>query len=140
MVMSAVCDPKSFEILALVRYTQVDSQFLLLKTGISEKAFYSRMSKLIKAGIVSRKNSKYSLTSLGEVVSHCMDLLTAAIENYWRLQALDTLSILPSSEYIKTTKILLGNQRIATILMQNLQRSHTDHLIVLNAVASPTRI
>lgn len=137
MIMSAVCDPKSFEILTLVRYAEADSRFLLLKTGMSGKAFYSRMSRLLKSGIVSRKNSKYLVTSFGEVVTYCLDLIAAALENYWRLQALDSLSVLPNSEYIKTTKILLGNQRIRTILTHGLELSQTDHLSVLNAAAPP---
>jgi hypothetical protein len=140
-VMSAVCDPKSFHILATVGRAEVDSHFLLLETRLSTKAFYSRMSRLLKAGIISKKNKKYVLTSFGEVVFYCLDLIAAALNNYWRLNALDSLSVLdtlPKSEYIKTTKILLGNQQIATILVQHLEQSQNDHSISLNVAPLST--
>ncbi len=133
-VMTAVCDAKSFNILATVAHAEVDSQFLLLETRLSTKAFYSRMSRLLKAGIISKKNRKYVITSLGEVVFYCLDLIASALNNYWRLSALDSLSALdtlPKSEYIKTTKILLGNQRIGTILVQHLEQSQNDNSISL---------
>lgn len=133
MVMSSVCDPKTFEILTLVRQAAANSQFLLLKTELSKKTFYSRMAKLLKAGIISRKSGKYLLSSFGEVVYCCVDLIVTALKSYWRLNALDSLSILPKSEYIKTTKILLGNQRIRTILTQGLDQSQTDHFAILDA-------
>ena len=139
-VMSAVCDPKSFHILTTVGHAEVDSQFLLLETRLSTKAFYSRMSRLLKAGIISKKNKKYVLTSFGEVVFYCLDLIAAALNNYWRLNALDSLSALPKSEYIKTTKILLGNQQIGTVLVHHLGQSQNDHSISLNVAPLSTKI
>jgi predicted transcriptional regulator len=97
MVMSAVCDPKSFYFLTIVVRAKVVSQLLLSETGLSPKAFYSRMSRLLKAGILSKKKRKYVLTSFGEVVFYCLDLTAAALYNYWRLSALDSLSMLEIS-------------------------------------------
>jgi hypothetical protein len=136
--MSAVCDPKSFHILTTVGRAEVDSHFLLLETRLSTKAFYSRMSRLLKAGIISKKNRKYVLTSFGEVVFYCLDLIAAALNNYWRLNALDSLSALPKSEYIKTAKILLGSQQIGMVLVHHLEQSQNDHSISLNVAPLST--
>jgi hypothetical protein len=141
-VMEAISDAKSFYILTAVAHAEVDSQFLLSKTRLSTRAFYFRMSRFLKAGIISRKNGKYSLTSFGEIVYYVQDLIASALNNYWRLNALDSLSMLdtlPLSEYIKTTKILLGNQQIGKVLVQHLEQSKNNNsLMCLNAVPVST--
>ena len=41
---------------------------LLKKTNFTVKQYYSRLSAIVEAGLVTRKNRKYSLTSLGKIV------------------------------------------------------------------------
>jgi len=84
-VMMAISDKKSFYLLNKIAFAEVDSQFLLSETKLSVKAFYSRMSRLLKVGIISRKSGKYSLTSFGKIVYHAQDLIDTALNNYWNL-------------------------------------------------------
>jgi predicted transcriptional regulator len=135
MVMKAICDQQSFYILTIVAHAEIDSQLLLSETRLSTRVFYSRMSKILKAGIISRKKGKYSLTTFGEVVFYSLDLIASALNNYWRLSALDSLSLLdtfPPSEYIKTINILLGKQQIGIILIGHLEQSknNNQHAVV----------
>jgi hypothetical protein len=143
MVMDALSDTKSLYILSRVAVAEVDSQFLLSETRLSTRAFYSRMSRLLKLGIVSRKNGKYSLSSFGEIVYHAQDLIMAALNNYWRLSALDSLSMLdalPIAEYNKITSTLLGNQQIRKVLARQLEQiTNNDYPILLNAAPLSTQ-
>ena len=67
-VMMAISDKKSFYLLTKIAFAEVDSEFLLSETKLSAKAFYSRISRLLKVGIISIKSGKYSLTSFGKNV------------------------------------------------------------------------
>jgi hypothetical protein len=119
MVMAALSDAKSLYLLSKLALAEVDSQFLLSDTRLSAKAFYSRMSRLLKIGIISRKNGMYSLTSFGKIVYHAQDLIATALNNYWRLSALDSVGLieaLPITEYNKIVNTLLGDCLINKVL------------------------
>ena len=112
MVLTALSDTKSIYLLSKIALAEVDSQSLLSETSLSAKVFYSRMSRLWKVCITSRKNRKYSLTSFGKIVYDAQDLKATALNNYWRLSALDSVDMidaLPITEYNKISDTLLGD-------------------------------
>ena len=138
MVLAALSDTKSFYLLSKIALGDVDSQFLLSDTKLSPKAFYSRMSRLLKVGIISRNSGKYSLTSFGKIVCHAQALITTALNKYWRLCALDTLGMidsLPITEYNKISNTLLGDCLIKNVLVRQsgeLTTTKGESLICLN--------
>lgn len=89
----ALSDTKSFYLLSKIASADADSQSLLSETELSAKAFYSRMSCLLKIGIITRKGGKYSLTSFCKIVYHAQDLISTALNNYWRPRPLDSLGM-----------------------------------------------
>ena len=140
-VMVALSDAKSFYLLSKIAFAEVDSQFLLSETKLSVKAFYSRMSRLLKIGIITRKGGKYSLTSFGKIVHHAQDLIDTASNNYWRLSALDSLGMidaLPTMEYNKISNSLLGDSVIEKIIARQL-RVKAESPICLNAIPINTQ-
>ena len=140
-VMMAISDKKSFYLLTKIAFAEVDSQFLLSETKLSVKAFYSRMSRLLKIGIITRKSGKYSLTSFGKIVYHAQDLIDTGLNNYWRLSALDSLGMinaLPTKEYNKISNSLLGDSVIEKIIARQL-RANTESPICLNAIPINTQ-
>ena len=140
-VMMAISDKKSFYLLTKIAFAEVDSQFLLSETKLSVKAFYSRMSRLMKIGIITRKSGKYSLTSFGKIVYHAQDLIDTGLNNYWRLSALDSLGMinaLPTMEYNKISNSLLGDSVIEKIIARQL-RANTESPICLNAIPINTQ-
>jgi hypothetical protein len=90
------------------------------------------MDRLIKAGLVLRKNGKYFLTSLGSVVYEFHILIGVAVENYWKLIAIDSIEAsLPEDDlFVKERKriinALIGRNNIKNILNQNIpsDRNH----------------
>jgi hypothetical protein len=143
MVLAALSDTKSFYLLSKIALRDVDSQFLLSETKLSVKAFYSRMSRLLKVGIISRKSGKYSLTSFGKIVCHAQDLITTALNNYWRLSALDSLGMidsLPITEYNKISNTLLGDCLIKNVLVrQSGEMAKRESHICLNVIPIKTQ-
>jgi hypothetical protein len=141
MVLAVLSDTKSFYLLSKIALAEVDSEFLLSETRLTAKAFYSRMSRLLKIGIITRKGGKYSLTSFGKIVCHAQDLITRALNNYWRLSALDSLGMidaLPTMEYNKISNSLLGDCVIEKILALQLG-PNTESPICLNAIPINTQ-
>jgi len=49
------------------------------------------MSALTNAGLISRSNGKYFLTSFGKVVYEAQLLIEKAKQNYWKLRAIDAV-------------------------------------------------
>ena len=142
-VMAALSDKKSLYLLSKIAFAEVDSKFLLSDTRLSAKAFYSRMSRLLKVGIITRKSGKYSLTSFGKIVYHAQDLIATALNNYWRLSALDSLGIinaLPTTEYNKISNSLLGDCLIKKIISTAIRTiANTESPICLNAIPINTQ-
>lgn len=135
-VMDALSDTKSFYLLSRIAFAEADSQFLLSETRLSAKAFYSRMTRLLKIGVITRKSGKYSLTSFGKIVHHAQDLIATALNNYWRLSALDSLGMidaLPTREYNKISNSLLGSCVIEKILARQLE-ANIESPICTNAI------
>lgn len=64
---------------------------LSIQLKLSRKEYYSRMSRLMKAGMVKRKNGKHFLTAFGKVVHDSQVTLRKAVENHGTLMAIDCL-------------------------------------------------
>jgi len=142
-VMMAISDKKSFYLLTKIAFAEVDSEFLLSETKLSAKAFYSRMSRLLKIGIITRKSGKYSLTSFGKIVYDAQDLIATALNNYWRLSALDSVGMidsLPTIEYNKISNTLLGDCPFKNVLVrQSGEMAKSESLICLNVIPINTQ-
>jgi predicted transcriptional regulator len=81
----------------------------VLKTtfALTRKQYYSRMSELINAGLIIRKNGKYFLSSFGKIIYEAQMIIGISIQNYWKLKAVDSIDPssaspqLPTEEYDK---------------------------------------
>ena len=69
----------------------VKSQTLRAMDGISDKQYHTTTWKLMKQGLIARKQNVFSLTSLGRVVHHNMSKIDAAIKEYSALKAIDSV-------------------------------------------------
>ena len=97
-----------------------------LKTTLklTRRQYYSRMSGLVNAGLVTRKNGNYFVTSFGKIVYDAQLMIGKAVESYWKLKALDSFKLapsvdsqLPAEEHNKIIDTLMGdNNEIKDIL------------------------
>ena len=88
---------------------------------MTSKQYYSRMSALLKAGLVKRKSGRYNLTAFGKVVYDAQATIENAINNYWKLKAVDSIIEIseeaPKEEFNKIVDILIDNQQIRDSLI-----------------------
>jgi predicted transcriptional regulator len=118
-VLTAISDKESLELFRFIAADNEDSDGLRTKTNLTRKQYYSRLSRMTKAGLVKRKKGKHSLTAFGKVIYDAQTIVERAVNNYWRLKAIDSLEVssdLPQEERIKLIDSLLDNNHIKDIL------------------------
>jgi predicted transcriptional regulator len=118
-VLTAISDKESLELFRIIAINSEDSDGLRTKTTLTRKQYYSRLSRMMKAGLVKRKKGKHSLTAFGKVIYDAQTIIEKAVNNYWRLKAIDSLEVsndLPEEERVKLIDSLLDNNRIKEIL------------------------
>ncbi|MFL6324011.1 MAG: hypothetical protein ACJ72C_04510 [Nitrososphaeraceae archaeon] len=64
-VLEAMSDNRSLELFRTIALTRTDSDTLISKTKLTCKQYYSRMSRLMNAGLIKMKQGKYTLTAFG---------------------------------------------------------------------------
>jgi predicted transcriptional regulator len=90
--MSAISDEKALSLFRTVALSEdYDNRNLLRKLRLRFKEYYSIRKKLIDAGLIEQTNGKYQLTPIGKVVFSAQAKVEVAIENYWKLKALDSI-------------------------------------------------
>src|ERR687890_1168271 len=118
-VLAAISDKQSLELFRYIAGTNGDSDALRAKLNLTRKQYYSRLSRMTKAGLVKRKKGKHSLTAFGKVIYDAQTIIEKAVNNYWRLKAIDSLEVsndLPKEERLKLIDSLLDNNVIKEIL------------------------
>ncbi|HEY7109336.1 MAG TPA: hypothetical protein VH415_07915 [Nitrososphaeraceae archaeon] len=78
-VLEAICDPQALTLLRHLVSKSEDSKTLFGHVRLTRKQFYSRVSNLIKAGLVRRSGPKYAATLLGRIICEATFILHIAI-------------------------------------------------------------
>src|SRR5713226_3580120 len=120
-ILRAIADDKSLVLFNTIANAGGDSDILIRRLGLTRKQYYSRISALVKTGLISRKNRQYVLTSLGLIVYDAQLMIGRATSTYWKLKAIDSFDIehkLPVDERNKIINTLIDNQDIIKILVK----------------------
>src|ERR687883_368918 len=118
-VLKSISDDGSIELFSLIATKHADSELLRSETKMTRKQYYSRMSRLMKTGLIKRKNGKHTLTTFGKVVYYAQITIENATNYYWNLKAIDSLEMsndLPAEERKKLVDNLIENNGIKEIL------------------------
>jgi len=117
-VLSAISDERSlllFRTIARFNSEGSTSEILINTLHLRSKQYYSRMSELVKADLVTRRNGKYSLTAFGKIVYDAQTTIEKALGNYWKLKAIDRLENsdhIPKEEYNEIIHLLIDNESV----------------------------
>ena len=80
------------------------------------------MDHLSKQGLVARKNGKYYLTTMGKIIYELQNVVGIAVNDYWKLKAIDSLRIqdqLPEDQVAKLIDTLVENQGLRDIILKS---------------------
>jgi predicted transcriptional regulator len=119
-ILRTIADDKSLQLFTTVALETIDSKNR--KTKLTRKQYYSRLSRMTRAGLVRRKNGNYILTTFGRIVYESKVTLEIALNNYWKLKAIDSIEIsneLPKEEQQKLIETLLDNEELKEIIMKD---------------------
>ena len=89
--LKAIADEKTLALFNAIAAQGGNTDTLRKKASFSRKQYYMRISTLNKAGLIRRSNGIYSLTSLGKIVYSAQNLIGEAVDNYWKLKAIDSI-------------------------------------------------
>jgi len=124
VVINLISEDKSLLIFKTIFLASGDSsENLRTHLNLTKKQYYSRISRLTKAGLVNREKGRYFVTAFGKVIYDAQRLLGSAVKNYWKLKALDSLAAndkVPKEERSKIIDLMISNPQIKEILLSNL--------------------
>jgi hypothetical protein len=130
-ILSCISDLNALSIFKAVALSDNDcGDILITKLKLTRKQYYSNQQKLIDAGLMKKVNvSKYKLTSFGKVIFSCIRKVETAIECYWKLKAIDSITKmmytnaeLPAEEYQKIVDNIIDDDEIKDILVRRFCR------------------
>ena len=121
-ILEAISDVKSLKLFNTIATKGGNSEDLSVQLKLSRKEYYSRMSRLMKTGMVKRKNGKHFLTAFGKIVYDAQVTVKKAVESYWKLKAIDSIDLsdeITVKERDKLIHTLLDDVEIREILSKH---------------------
>ena len=118
-VFESLSDNVSLELFTTIAHESINSVLLRNKIKITRKQYYSRLSKMMKAGLIKRSSGKLVLTAFGKIVNEVQTTVQNASKNQWKLRAIDSIELsdeLPKEERKKLLESLIDNRQIREIL------------------------
>jgi nanoRNase/pAp phosphatase (c-di-AMP/oligoRNAs hydrolase) len=122
-ILKGISDDKALVLFSSIAVSSDNERLIPIREmNLSTKQYYSRISGLVKAGLIKRHGGKYSLSLLGKVVYDLHMTLGKTLTYYWKLKAIESVemstSSLPNEEKIQLINLLIDNHRIKDILMK----------------------
>ena len=120
-IFRALSDDKSLTLFNTVALSSGNSNYLTRNLNVSRKQYYSKMEHLYKQGLVARKNGKHYLTTMGKIIYELQNVIGIAVNDYWKLKAIDSLRIqdqLPEDQIAKLVNTLVVNQGLRDIILK----------------------
>ena len=132
-VLRAISDDKALAIFNTIALSAGSTPIAISRLKLTRKQYYSRMSAMIDAGIITRRSGKYYLTSFGKIVYKTQMLIGRAHQINWKLKALDAIE---SSSNTKLSSVLVNsliedNDLKEILLSGNKNIENNQELIVL---------
>ena len=112
-VLKKISDDKTLTLFNSIAVSNGDRYIPLREMNLTTKQYYSRLSGLMAAGLIKRKNGKYSLTLIGKIVHDVQINIGKALSYYWKLKAIESIEMsspgarLPKEELIQLINALI---------------------------------
>ena len=120
-IFRALSDDKSLTLFNTVALSPGNSNLLTRNLNLTKKQYYSKIEQLSKQGLVARKDGKYYLTTMGKIIYELQNVVGIAVNDYWKLKAIDSLRIqdrLSEDQVAKLIETLVENQGLRDIILK----------------------
>jgi predicted transcriptional regulator len=126
-VLKKIADDKTMTLFISIALSKADKSHEHLRImNLSKKQYYSRVSGLLKSGLIKRQKGEYSLTLFGRVICDAQVTISQALNYYWKLKSIESIQNfitnkkLPPTELLKIIDTLIDNHKIKDNLMGRL--------------------
>jgi hypothetical protein len=124
-ILKAIADDKALTLFNSIAILGEDTGCVpsIKEMKLTTKQYYSRIAGLMKADLIKKSKGSYSLTLLGKIVFDAHLNIGRALNNYWKLKALDSIQAssvgqLPKEEFIGLIDTLIDNHQIKSIILR----------------------
>jgi predicted transcriptional regulator len=118
-ILKAISDDKALALFNSITILGEDNGCIpsIKEMKLTTKQYYSRIAGLMKADLIKKSKGSYSLTLLGKIVYNAHLNIGRALNNYWKLKALDSILAssagqLPREEFLRLADTLIDNYQI----------------------------
>jgi hypothetical protein len=118
-IFESLSDEQSVKLFNTIASERVNSVEMRTKVPLTRKQYYSRLSRMIRVGLIKRRSGKLFLTTFGKIVYESQKLIEAANNSQWKFKVLDSVDVseeLPKEEREKLLDNLIENSQIKEIL------------------------
>jgi hypothetical protein len=115
-------DEQSVMLFTTIAIKSINSVELRTKISLTRKQYYSRLSRMIRVGLIKRRSGKLVVTTLGKIVYELQKVVQDAYNNHWKLKVLDSIEMseeLPREERKKLMDSLIEHSRLKQILSEH---------------------
>ena len=74
-VLKAIAEDKSLVLFNAIAFSNSDSDILISTLHLTRKQYYTRLSALLRAGLVKREMAKYSITTFGMILYFAQEII-----------------------------------------------------------------
>jgi hypothetical protein len=121
-IFNSLSDEQSVMLFATIATKSIGSVELRSKISLTRKQYYSKLSRIIRAGLVRRRKGKLVVTTFGKIVFNSQKVIEDANNCQWKLKVLDSIDVkeISQEERGKLLDDLVDNKHIKEILSKRL--------------------
>jgi hypothetical protein len=143
-ILKGVSDVKTRTIFNSIADANGYKYLSLRRSNLTRKQYYSRISGLLRAGLIVRKKRTYSLTTLGRVVTEAQSFIGEALSYYGQLKTIESTEQsatngagLQKEQLTQLINTLLDNPRLKDFVIKAIFGPLTDSSLITVA-STPT--
>jgi hypothetical protein len=121
-IFNSLSDEQSVMLFTTIATKSIGSVELRSKISLTRKQYYSKLSRMIRAGLIRRRKGKLVVTTFGKIVFNSQKVIEDANNCQWKLKVLDSIDVkeISQEECGKLLDDLVDNKHIKEILSKRL--------------------
>ena len=92
-ILKRISDEKALTLFNSIAISDGDKPILSRKSTLTAKQYYGRISGLMDAGLIKKRNRRHTLTTLGKIVYDSQMTIGNALSYYSRLKSIESIEM-----------------------------------------------
>ena len=121
-IFNSLSDEQSIMLFTTIATKSINGVELRSKVSLTRKQYYSKLSRMVRVGLIKRRSGKLVVTTFGKIVYELQKVVQDAYNNHWKLKVLDSIEMseeLPREERKKLMDSLIEDSRLKQILSEH---------------------